>query len=156
MFTDRLKTLVAYKRQVEDGAAQALGLATAARMRAEGAEASLVDALGKAQAALTAQRSSGVPEGPERAVDGAGRQRFAARLADRVRACAQRLANHRQAVVEPALRAEEDARDRHLAACQDREAIEKHWEEQRAAAAKQTERKQEAAQDDRGTPRGGK
>ena len=155
MFTDRLKTLVAYKRQVEDGAAQALSLATAARVRADGAEASLAEALAKARTALTAQRSR-VPEGPERALDGAGRQRFAARLADRVQACAQRLADHRQAVVEPALRAEEGARGRHLAARQDREAIEKHWEEQRAAAAKQAERKQEAEQDDRGTRRGDK
>jgi hypothetical protein len=153
MFTDRLKTLLGFKRQVEDTAAQALGRATAARARAEGEQGKLMDALTAARNALKAQRN-GVPEAPEPASDAASRQRFAARLADGVRACAQRLEQHRQAVVEPARRAEEESRARHLAARQDREAIEKHREDQRAAAAKQAERKLEAEQDDRG-PRGG-
>jgi len=154
MFTDRLKTLLGFKRQVEDAAAQALSQATAARVRAEGAEAALADALVEARNALRAQRNR-VPEGPERASDAALRQRFAARLTDRAQACAQRLEEHRQAVLEPARRAEEQARGRHLGARQDREVIEKHREDQRAAAAKQAERKLEAEQDDRG-PRGGK
>lgn len=152
MSTHRLDTLLAYKQQREDAAAQALGRATAARATAEAEQTALSEAVETARRTLATHRAK-MSDATETAADAVARQRFSARLAAAVDACIQRREAHEKAVLSPARQTEDQARKAHLAARQEREAIETVRDQQRAAELKVAERKQEAEQDDR-PPRG--
>jgi hypothetical protein len=142
-----LGSLLALREAEERRAERALAEALAARLRVEGEAARLAEAEERARSELAARRREDVAPG-ERAADAHGRRRFWERLAADVGARAQDVARFHRDALEPARRAEAEARAAHLRAHQRREVVERALARRAAAGRRELERRAEAAADD--------
>jgi hypothetical protein len=90
--------------------------------------------------------------GSERAADALGRRRFLERLEARAAERFEAVTVHARARVQPAVRAEGEARAAHLRARGRREVVERAIARREAALRRELERRAEAAMDDRVAP----
>jgi hypothetical protein len=145
---DALASLLELRRDEERRAEGAVAEAAKLRAQAEVEAARLAEDAERARAALADRRREEAPAG-ECAADALGRLRFFERLAAAAAERAAALERFRRDVLDPARRAEDDARAAHLGARQRREVVERALERRAAAAKLERERRAEAAADDR-------
>ncbi|HEY2903176.1 MAG TPA: hypothetical protein VGL59_21515 [Polyangia bacterium] len=141
MSTYALDKLLELRRKAEDDAALALGRATAAAAAALAGQQALKRDAAAARVAWEKERATAGDR--EIAADVLARHRFVSRLAAAVVDKRRRTDRQRAAVLEPACRLEASARQAYTAARQDRQAVERHLERQRAAARLTVERRNE-------------
>jgi hypothetical protein len=132
----------------ERQAERALAVAIAARRRADEEAARLETRVAEARTARRTAREGFGAEVEGSAADAQARLRFWSRLDAEARACTQAVASHRQTAVEPAVRAEAEARAGHLRARQRREVVDKAIARREAAGRLDQSRRAEAAADD--------
>jgi hypothetical protein len=132
----------------ERQAERALAAAVAARRQADDETARLETRVAEAQAARRTAGESFSAEVEGSVAVAQTRLRFWSRLDAEARACTQAVASHRQTAVEPAVRAESEARAGHLRARQRREVVDKAIARREAAGRLDQSRRAEAAADD--------
>jgi len=142
MSTYALDKLLDLRRTAEEDAALTLARATAAAGQARTANEALKRATLAARRVWEQERAAVAPSARP-AGEALARHRFVERLAGVWADKRQQIDRHRAAVLEPALRSEEGARQAYLTARQERQAVEKHLERQRAAAQVIAERRRD-------------
>jgi hypothetical protein len=145
---DALASLLELRHVEERRAEGAVADAVKVRAQAEAEAARLAEDAERARAELADRRREETPAGA-RAADALWRLRFLERLAADAAARAAALETFGRDVLDPARRAEGDARAAHLGARQRREVVERAIERRAAAAKLERERRAEAAADDR-------
>jgi flagellar biosynthesis chaperone FliJ len=143
----RLQTLLDLKLRAEEDAERAMATAMAERAKVQAKQAQLEAAVVRARERLAeARRAAADPV--EVAGEGLARERFRERLAEQVKVCIETARVHRVGPLAEALAAEEAARQVHLEARRDREALEKHKEKEAARERQLAERRSEDAASD--------
>ena len=139
MPTYALDKLLELRRTAEDDAGRTLAEATVAAVQAKTASQALKRAASAARRVWEQARADVVPLQP--AGEALATHRFVARLGAAWESKWQQTNRHREAVLEPAVRAAESARQAYLTARQEREAVERHVDRQRAAVRVAAERR---------------
>jgi flagellar biosynthesis chaperone FliJ len=141
----RLDRLLALRRRAEEEAEQRVARTTADRALAEQEQHRLAETFQAVQQRLAAFHQREVP------ADGAAAQAaelFRARLSDEVKSARQCALTHEVGPLARARAAEETARQAHLEARREREALEKIWERQQARQRRAADRRAEDAASD--------
>ena len=139
MSTYALDHLLELRRTAEDDAGLTLAEATAAAAQATAASQALKRAALAARRVWEQARADVVLRQP--AGEALATHRFVDRLGDAWENKRQRANRHRAAVLEPALRKAQSARQAYLTARQEREAVERHLNRQRVAGRAAAERR---------------
>jgi hypothetical protein len=129
----RLQTLLDLKLRAEEDAERCLAEAMAFHAKVQARQQALEDEVTKARQRLTEARQKAA-EPAATAGDQLGRERFRQRLAEAVRLRMEEAKAHRLGPLAEAQRQEQAARDKHLEARREREALEKHKENEEAKA----------------------
>jgi flagellar export protein FliJ len=143
----RLKTLLELRQRAEDEAERALAEVMAARAKVEARQAQLEDEVVKARARLDEARKAAADPV---AIPGEhlARERFRKRLADMIEVRKEEARAHREGPLKEAKQAEDQAREAHVMARRDREALEKHKEREEQRERREAERRAEDAASD--------
>jgi flagellar export protein FliJ len=142
----RLERLLQIRRRAEGEAEQGVARATAARARAEEEQRRLAATFQAARERLAAAR--GAASGMSTAGEALAAERFWRRVADEATEAHRRSLTHRDGPLAAALAVEESARQAHLVARREREALEKVAERQQARQRRVAHRRAEDAADD--------
>jgi flagellar biosynthesis chaperone FliJ len=143
----RLQTLLDLKLRAEEDAERCLAEAMAFHAKVQARQQALENEVTKARQRLTEARQAAA-EPAATAGDQLGRERFRQRLAEAVRLKMEEAKAHRLGPLAEAQRQEQAARDKHLEARREREALEKHKEKEEAKARVVAERRAEDAASD--------
>jgi flagellar biosynthesis chaperone FliJ len=143
----RLQTLLDLKLRAEEDAERCLAEAMAFHVKVQAKQQALEDEVIKARQRLTEARQAAA-EAAATAGDQLARERFRQRLAEAVRLRMEEARAHRLGPLAEAQRQEQAARDKHLEARREREALEKHKEKEEAKARVIAERRAEDAASD--------
>ncbi len=143
----RLQTLLDLKLRAEEDAERAMATAMAERAKVEARQAQLEAEVTRARERVAeARRAAADPVAV--AGDGLARERFRERLAEQVKICLETARVHRAGPLAAAIAAEDAARQTHLEARREREALEKHKEKEAARERQIAERRSEDAASD--------
>jgi flagellar biosynthesis chaperone FliJ len=143
----RLQTLLDLKLRAEEDAERCLAEAMAFHATVKAKQQALEDEVTRARQRLTEARQAAA-EPAATAGDQLGRDRFRQRLTEAVRLRMEEAKAHRLGPLAEAQRQEQAARDKHLEARREREALEKHKEKEAAKVRQVAERRAEDAASD--------
>jgi hypothetical protein len=143
----RLKTLLEIRQRAEQDAERALAEVMAARAKIEARQAELENEVVKARARLDEARKTAA-DPVTTPGEHLGRERFRKRLADLIEARKEEARAHREGPLKQAKDAEVAARDAHVVARRDREALEKHKQREEQRERQEAERRAEDAASD--------
>jgi flagellar biosynthesis chaperone FliJ len=143
----RLQTLLDLKLRAEEDAERCLAEAMAFHAKVQAKQQALEDEVIKARQRLTEARQAAA-QAAATAGDQLARERFRQRLAEAVKQRMEEAKAHRLGPLAEAQRQEQAARDKHLEARREREALEKHKEKEEAKARVVAERRAEDAASD--------
>jgi flagellar export protein FliJ len=141
----RLERLLQIRRRAEEETGKSVARATAARVHAEAEQGRLAATFQAARERAAVAR--GAPMGGT-AGDAQAAERFWRRLADEAENARRRTLTHRDGPLASARAAEQSAREAHLLARRDREALEKVAERQEARQRRVARRRAEDAASD--------
>jgi flagellar biosynthesis chaperone FliJ len=143
----RLQTLLNLKLRAEEEAERAMAAAMAERAKVEARQAELEANVLRAKEKVAEARRAAMDPAAD-AGEGLARERFRQRLAEQVKICQEIALQHRQGPLAAAIAAEQAARQAHLEARREREALEKHKEKEAARERQIAERRTEDAASD--------
>ena len=143
----RLQTLLDLKQRAEDEAEQALAQAMAFTVKVQARQQLLEDKVLEARRRLAEARAA-IAEAAGTAGDQLAREHFRQRLAEAVRLRMDDAKAHRLGPLAEAQKQEQQARERHLEARREREALDKHKEKELAKERVIAERRSEDAASD--------
>jgi len=143
----RLQTLLELRQRAEEEAERAVAEAMAARAKVEKRQAELEQEVVKARARLDEARKTAA-DPVAQAGEHLARERFRKRLADMIEQRKEEARVHREGPLKQAKQAEDQARENHVNARREREALDKHKEREEAKVRREAERRAEDAASD--------